>query len=152
MISSISVYVTLGSFFIRDSTLETFSGVTVVEIRPQRSSSSNVLAPDMNCLNHLKTVALDRDWSQNRVFNFGTTLEKIFPGSSHKHHSWKIPSQKLNTAGGRPVTLTGHFVAWNKNGCTESSKNFGHKYYETDQWCNVNGKVMTSLVRLGCKT
>ena len=30
-------------------------------IRPQRPSSSNVLSPDMNCLNHLKTVALDRD-------------------------------------------------------------------------------------------
>ena len=56
MIFCISAYVIFGSFLIRDSTLETFSGVTVVAIRSQRSSSASVLAPDMNCLNHLKTV------------------------------------------------------------------------------------------------
>ena len=59
MNSCISAYAILGSFLIRESTLETFSGVTVVAIRPQWSWSSKVLAPDMNCLNHLKTVALD---------------------------------------------------------------------------------------------
>ena len=51
--------VIFGSLLIRDSTIEALSGVTVVAIWPQRSSSSNVLAPDMNCLNRLKTVALD---------------------------------------------------------------------------------------------
>ena len=61
MISYISAYVISGSFLIRDSALETFSGVTVVAIRPQRSSSSNVLSPDMNCLNYLKIVSVDRD-------------------------------------------------------------------------------------------
>ena len=58
MIYCFSAYAILGSFLIRDYTLETFSTVTVVATRPQRSSSSNVLAPDMNCLNHLKTVDL----------------------------------------------------------------------------------------------
>ena len=37
MASGISAYVIFGSFSIRDSTLETFSGVTVVAMRPQRS-------------------------------------------------------------------------------------------------------------------
>ena len=55
MVSCISAYVILGSFLIRDY------GVTVVATQPQRSSSSSVLAPDMNCLNHLKTVALGGD-------------------------------------------------------------------------------------------
>ena len=52
----------------RDSTLVMFSGVTVVAIRPQRSSSSNVVSPDMDCLNHLKIVALDGDRSQKQWF------------------------------------------------------------------------------------
>ena len=57
MISCISAYVSFGSFLIRTSTLETFTGVTVVAIRPQRSSSSNVLSPDTECLNHLKLIS-----------------------------------------------------------------------------------------------
>ena len=61
MISCISAYVIFGSFFIRDSTLKTFYGVTVGAIQPQRSPSSSVLAPDTNCLNHPKTVVLDGD-------------------------------------------------------------------------------------------
>ena len=65
------------------------------------------------------------------------------------HHS---SSRKANTAGRRPVSLTGHFVAWNENGCTELSKNCCHKYYEIGLWCNVKSKVVTSLVRLGWKT
>ena len=83
MISCISAYVIFGSFLIRTSTLETFSGVMVVAIRTQRSSSSNVLSPDMKCLNHLKIVPLDRDDLQNSVLKFDSTLEKIFPGRSH---------------------------------------------------------------------
>ena len=63
MTSCISAYVIFGSFLIRDSSLEMFSGVLVVAIQTQRSSSSNVLTPDMICLNHLKMVSLDRDWS-----------------------------------------------------------------------------------------
>ena len=55
-----SAYAFFGSLF-RDSTLETFSTATVVATRLQRSSSPNVLALDMNCLNHLKTVALGGD-------------------------------------------------------------------------------------------
>ena len=70
----------------------------------------------------------------------------------HSHSSFKIPSSKFNTACRRPVNLTGHFVAGNENGCTESSKFFWHKYYKIDQWCNGESKVVTSLVRLGCKT
>ena len=54
MIYCISAYAIFESL-ISDSTLVTFSMDTVVAIRPQRLSSSNVLAPDMNCLNHLKT-------------------------------------------------------------------------------------------------
>ena len=46
---------------IRDSIPVTFSEVTVVANQPQRSSSSNALVPDMNRLNHLKTVSLDGD-------------------------------------------------------------------------------------------
>ena len=61
MISCISSYVTFWSFLIRDSTLGTFSRVTVVAIRLQRSSSSNVLAQDLNCLSHLEIVTLDGD-------------------------------------------------------------------------------------------
>ena len=83
MISCISAYGIFGSSLIRDSTLETFSGVTVVVIRPHRKSSSNVLSPDMNCLNHRKTVALDEIDPQNSVLNFESTLEKVFHGSSH---------------------------------------------------------------------
>ena len=36
------------SFLIWDSTLETFSGITVASIRPQRPSPSNTLEPNMN--------------------------------------------------------------------------------------------------------
>ena len=79
MTSCISTYVILGSFLIRDSTLETFSGVTVVAVRPQRSSSSNVLVPDMNCLNHLKTVALGADWSPKQRFKLWKYSCKDFP-------------------------------------------------------------------------
>ena len=61
MISCISAFVMFGSLLISDSTLQTFSGVTVVTIRPQRSPSSNVLAPDRNRVNHLKTMLLDGD-------------------------------------------------------------------------------------------
>ena len=61
MVSCISAYVMLGSFSIRDPTLETFSEVTVVAIRPQWSSSSNVLAPDNKLSEPLKTVVVDED-------------------------------------------------------------------------------------------
>ena len=83
MISCISAYVIFGSFLIRDSTLETFSEVTVVAIRLQRSSPSNVLAPDMNCLNTWKQWVWTEIDLLNSVFNFESTFEKIFPGSSH---------------------------------------------------------------------
>ena len=65
---------------------------------------------------------------QNSVLNFESTLENIFRGSSH--NSSKIPSWKVNSAGKRPVTRTGHFVARNENGCTESSEICCHKHYE----------------------
>ena len=83
--SCISAHVIVGSFLIRDSTLETFSGVTVVAIWPQRLSSSNVLATDMNCLNHLKTVALNGDWSPKQCLKLWKHSWKVFfsPGSSH---------------------------------------------------------------------
>ena len=61
VVSCISTYVTIEAFLIRDSILGTFSEVVVVAIRQQWSSSSSVLAPDMNCLNHPKTVALGGD-------------------------------------------------------------------------------------------
>ena len=61
VISCILACVIFGSLLIRDSTLETFSVVTGAAIRLQRSSSSNVLVPDMKCLNHLKIEALDGD-------------------------------------------------------------------------------------------
>ena len=68
------------------------------------------------------------------------------------HHSPKIPLRKVDTAGRRPVALTRHFVAWNENGCTESSNFCCHKYYEIGLWYDVKSKVVTSLVCLGCKT
>ena len=68
------------------------------------------------------------------------------------HHSSKIPLQKVNTVGRRPVTLTRHFVTWNENGRTESSKIFCLKYCEIDLWYNVKNKIVASLVCLGCKT
>ena len=68
------------------------------------------------------------------------------------HHNSEIPSWKVNTVDRGPVTLTKHFLAWNENGCMESSEMFCHKYYETGLWCNVKNKVVTSLVHLGCKT
>ena len=98
LISCISAYVIFGSFLIRDSTLETFSGETVFAIRPQQSSSSNVLAPNMNYLNQLKTVTLDGDYLQNSVLNFESTLEKIFLAVVIIHHRYKIILQKVNTA------------------------------------------------------
>ena len=135
MISCISAFVILWSILIRHSTLETFSVVSVIASRPQWSSSSNVLAPDMNCLNHLKTVALDGDWSPKQRF-------KLWKHSWKKnslavliiHQSPKIPLRKVNTAGRRPETLTGHFVAWDENGCTASSKFF----------------LVTSIMKLVC--
>ena len=75
----ISAYVIFGSFLIGDSTLETFSGVTVVAIRPLRLSSSSTLAPDMNGLNHPKTVALGGDWSPKRCFKLWKHSCKDFP-------------------------------------------------------------------------
>ena len=51
----------------------------VVAIRPQRSPSSNVLAPDTNCLNHLKIMALDGDWSAKQYFKLLKHLWKDFP-------------------------------------------------------------------------
>ena len=79
MISCISAYAIFGSFLIRDSTIGTSSGVTVVAIRPQRSSSSNVLAPDMNCLNHLKIVASGGDWSPKQCFKLWERSWNDFP-------------------------------------------------------------------------
>ena len=79
MTSCISAYVILGSFLTRDSTLQMFSGVTVVAIQPQRSSSSNALVPNMNCLNHLKIVVLGRDWSKKQCFKLWKHSRKDFP-------------------------------------------------------------------------
>ena len=83
MISCISVYTIFGSFLIRDSTLKTFSRVMVIAIRPQRSSFSNVLTLDMDCLNHLKTVTLGGEWSPRQCFKLWQQSWKDFPGSNH---------------------------------------------------------------------
>ena len=69
-----------------------------------------------------------------------------------RHHSSKIHSRKVSTAGKRPSPLPDIFFAWNENGYTESCKNCCHKYDEIGIWRNVRNKVVKSLGRLGCKT
>ena len=62
------------------------------------------------------------------------------------HHGSKIPSRKVNTADSRHVTLTGHFVAWNENGCTESSKIFCRKVLQnwSIMWCKKQSSDVIS--------
>ena len=121
-IVSIVLRLCLLSFFIRHPILETFSQVTVVAVSSQRPSSSNVLAPDMNCLNPLKTVVLAEVDLQNSVL----TLKVLFKGYCVEvvliHQISHTPLRKINTTGKRPVTLIGHVVDWNENSSTAPSE------------------------------
>ena len=120
-------------------------------------STTTVIVFQRSCSRHELSepheVALDGDWSPKQCFKPWKALLKRFSQAVVTiHHSLKIPSRKVNTAGRRPGTLARHFVMWNENVCSEPSKKFGHKYYEIGLRCNVKNKVVMSLIRLGFKT
>ena len=87
-------------------------------------------------------------------------LKRFFLAAVIIHHSSKIPSRKVNTAGWRPVTLTRHFVTWNENGWREWRKECCHKYYEIRLWCYlkkqssdvISSSGLQNIMCAPCKT